>query len=104
MSNYSDEQNCTVFDEELRIDIGELCRACEVNREELRAWIEEGAIEVSAFRGEGEWFVGTTVSRVRQAWRLQNDLGLNPAGTALALELLDEIRKLRVQLRQLEHD
>jgi len=33
------------------------------------------------------------------ALRLQRDLGLNLAGAALALELLDEVEALRAQLR-----
>jgi chaperone modulatory protein CbpM len=36
------------------------------------------------------------------ALRLQRDLGVNPAGAALALELLDELESLRVQLKAME--
>ena len=35
--------------------------------------------------------------------RLQRDLDLNLAGTALALDLLDELEQLRERLRALEH-
>ena len=32
------------------------------------------------------------------AWRLQRDLGVNLAGAALALQLLDEVQTLRAQI------
>jgi chaperone modulatory protein CbpM len=35
--------------------------------------------------------------------RLRRDLNLNLAGTALALDLLDELEHLRERLRALEH-
>jgi chaperone modulatory protein CbpM len=38
------------------------------------------------------------VHHVTVAWRLQRDLGVNPAGAALALRLLDEMETLRAQL------
>jgi chaperone modulatory protein CbpM len=31
--------------------------------------------------------------------RLQRDLGVNPAGAALALQLMDELEQLRAQLQ-----
>jgi chaperone modulatory protein CbpM len=42
------------------------------------------------------------VIRVRRAVRLQRDLELNLPGTALALELIDEIEQLRCRVRRLE--
>ncbi|MEE9157003.1 MAG: chaperone modulator CbpM, partial [Gammaproteobacteria bacterium] len=36
--------------------------------------------------------------------RLQQDLGINLAGAALALDLLDELRKLRTRLKTLAHN
>jgi hypothetical protein len=36
---------------------------------------------------------------VAAAWRLASDLSVNVAGVALALELLDEIRALRRQVK-----
>ena len=34
--------------------------------------------------------------------RLERDLGINPAGAALAIELLDEMQQLRERVRLLE--
>jgi chaperone modulatory protein CbpM len=36
--------------------------------------------------------------------RLQSDLGVNLAGAALALQLLDEIESLRAQVRAMEDE
>jgi chaperone modulatory protein CbpM len=47
-----------------------------------------------------EWrFSGTALRRARTALRLQRDLEINLPGVALALELLEEIDKLRRTLK-----
>jgi len=43
-------------------------------------------------------FNGISIRRVQTAKRLQHDLGINLAGVALAIELLDEIESLRTRL------
>lgn len=45
---------------------------------------------------------GISVRRVRCAQRLEQDLGVNIAGAALALELLEELERLRARLHRLE--
>jgi chaperone modulatory protein CbpM len=42
------------------------------------------------------------LQRARVALRLQNDLDVNLAGAALALELLDELDELRARVQRLE--
>ena len=50
----------------------------------------------------GEWrFAGTALRRARAAMRLSRDLELSAAGTALVIDLLDQIEALRSRLRQL---
>ena len=39
--------------------------------------------------------------RAKVALRLQHDLGINLAGAALALHLMDEMEALRAQLRKM---
>lgn len=104
MPKDSNELPYTVFNEDLTIEMDELCRACDVDPEDLREWIEEGVIEISTYQEGRLRFTGVTVARIQRARRLQYDLGLNAAGVALALDLLDEIAKLRVQLRSPERD
>ena len=47
-------------------------------------------------------FTGVSVKRAIKATKLQRDLDLNLPGVALALDLIDEIERLRERLRHLE--
>ena len=50
-----------------------------------------------------EWRFGSAdLGRALSALRLERDLGVNPAGAALAIELLDEMQQLRDRVRLLE--
>ncbi|WP_222433771.1 chaperone modulator CbpM [Pistricoccus aurantiacus] len=91
-----------LLEEEVELTLGELCRACQLPAERIFALVEEGVIE-PAGRDTTQWrFQGISVTRVHRAQRLERDLGINPAGVALALELLEEMDRLRRRLRRLE--
>jgi len=84
-----------IVDESMEITIGELCRFCAVDAELVEAMINEGIIEPSRKRG-AEWcFAMSTVKRTRVVVRLQRDLGVNLAGAALAIELLEQLERLQ---------
>jgi chaperone modulatory protein CbpM len=86
------------FDLDFQLTLVELCRACQVREEEVRAWVIEGVLEPSGDRPE-EWrFTGPSLLRARRASRLSRDLDLNVAGIALAMVLLDEINALQANL------
>ena len=81
------------------LSIEELGRACAVQARFIIDMVEEGVIAPLAGDETGSWrFGGTQVHRVRVAWRLQRDLGVNAAGAALALQLLEEMETLRAQI------
>jgi chaperone modulatory protein CbpM len=82
------------------LTLAQLCRACGVNAEWVIGLVEEGIIEPSGKEISSWRFSGTTLVRVRSALRLQRDLGVNLAGIGLALELMDELEHLRLQLKQ----
>jgi chaperone modulatory protein CbpM len=63
--------------------------------------VEEGIIDPLGREPSGWRFRWTSVRRVRCALRLEHDLGVNLAGAALALDLLEELTRLRAQLRRL---
>lgn len=87
---------------EERLSLAELSRSCGVSAETVFALVEEGVIGPGRREG-GQWrFAAGTLPRLRTALRLQRDLELNPAGAALALELLDELQQLRARVRTLE--
>lgn len=92
-----------ILDEKFQLSLRDLCRACELPAEHVMALIEEGVIEP---RGQEpvQWrFQGVCVRRVRRAYRLTEDLGLNLAGAALAVDLLEEIEQLKARIRRLEN-
>lgn len=90
-----------VLDEQTELTLVDLCGACAVEVESIVALVEEGVLEPSG--GEQlQWrFTGVQLRRATVALRLQSELGINPAGVALALQLLDEIAVLRARLRAL---
>lgn len=91
-----------VLEEELELTLADLCRACRLHAEEVAELVEQGIVE-PAGRDVADWrFRGTSVYRVRCAVHLRRDLGVNWAGAALALELLDELHVLRTRLRRFE--
>jgi len=83
------------------LTLEELCRGCSAPRELVLELVEEGVI-VPIARAGGEWhFSGLQLRHARVALRLQRDLGLNPAGAALALQLMEELDTLRARLQAL---
>jgi len=89
-----------IVEQTLYFSLGELCRACSAEAEQLMALVEEGVLE-PAGSGPQEWrFPGPSLRRAHAALRLARDLELSPAATALVLDLLDEIEALRSRLRR----
>ena len=84
-----------LLDESLELDLEEFCRTCHASEEFVLALVAEGVIEPRG-RERALWrFTGRSVCRIQVAIRLHEDLGVNLAGVALALDLLEEIDRLR---------
>ncbi len=91
-----------VIEEEGELSLAELSQACRVNAEWVMALVAEGILE-PLNSGAHHWrFRAGSVYRARTVQRLQRDLGVNMAGAALALELIEEIDALRTRLAVLE--
>ena len=91
--------SATILEEQVGLSLSEVSRACAVHAEMIVDLVIEGVL-VPDGREPHRWrFTGVHVRRATVALRLQRDLGLNLAGAALALELLDEVEALRAQLR-----
>jgi chaperone modulatory protein CbpM len=91
-----------LLEEEMELTLAELCRVCRLPKERVVELVDEGVVEPLG-RDPAAWrFRAVCVRRVRCAGRLQVDLGVNAAGAALALELLEEIETLRAQLARFE--
>jgi len=88
-----------LLDDEIQLTLAELCQACRMNAETVLDMVEYGIVEPLGSRPGEEWrFTGVSVQRVRSAQRLQADLGVNIAGAALAIDLLEELEVLRARL------
>lgn len=91
-----------IVEEEAALSLGELCRVCAVSAEDVLRLVEEGVIEPRG-REPLVWrFEAVCVRRIVRAQRLRRDLGVNLAGAALALDLLEELDRLRSRLRRYE--
>lgn len=87
-----------VIDESAEITCSELCEVCSVERALIDELVNEGVLDPVGRQSGELCFKYVSVHRTRIVRRLQNDLGVNLAGAALALELLDRIELLRRQL------
>jgi chaperone modulatory protein CbpM len=88
-----------VLGEDVELTLVELCRSCQLPAERVYELVDEGIIEPLGREAAGWRFRWTSVRRARCALRLERDLGVNLAGAALALDLLEELNRLRARLR-----
>ena len=90
-----------VLDVDVTFGFGEFCRVCGVRAEYVTEMVQEGVIEPMGRRPE-EWrFNGKTLVRARRALRLVRDLGVNWAGAALALDLLERLERQHLSVNRL---
>jgi chaperone modulatory protein CbpM len=88
-----------IFEESNLLTVEELSRICAVDERHIVELVDEGVISVVEV-GTVQWrFSGTALRRTRLALRLERDLELNLAGVALALDLMEEVERLRRELR-----
>jgi chaperone modulatory protein CbpM len=87
-----------VIDERSEISIIQLCRICSVESAMVERMVEEGIIEPVRYEGDTLYFSQSCLKRTRIVMNLRSDLGVNLAGAALVLELLERIEKLQARL------
>ena len=92
------------LNQQLELNLMDLCDACGLHAEQLIEMIEEGVLEPRGLAPSAWRFDGFALARVHIALRLQRDLNINLAGAALALDLLDELRSLRQRVQRLERE
>ncbi len=91
-----------IVEEQTTFTLNELSHACGMPAEWILALVKEGVIEPVGYDQQHWHFRGYCLRRVRIVQRLEADLGLNLAGAALALELLEEVETLRNRVKFLE--
>jgi chaperone modulatory protein CbpM len=90
-----------LIDEETTFTLAELCRCCDVEAELIEVLVEHGILEPAGRQGRHWCFPASSLRRTRITLHLQRDLGVNLAGAALALDLLERIDELDARLRVL---
>lgn len=90
-----------ILEEQSGLSLDDLCRACAAQAERIIELVNEGVLAPVGAAPDDWRFTGIHLHRARVALRLETDLGVNLAGAALALELLDELDALRERLQRL---
>jgi chaperone modulatory protein CbpM len=91
-----------ILEEQSGLSLDDLCRACAAQAERIIELVNEGVLAPVGAAPDDWRFTGIHLHRARVALRLETDLGVNLAGAALALELLEERDALRERLQRLE--
>jgi chaperone modulatory protein CbpM len=81
-----------IVEDEGELSLEQLSSLCEVERQRIVELVDEGVIEARSITELR--FGGECLRRARIALRLQRDLGVNVAGVALALQLMERIEEL----------
>ena len=97
-----DIQVGVIIDVDSGLTLPQLCRVCAVPADYVIELVEEGLIQPSGEEMTQWHFPGLSIQRIRKARRLQVDLGINLAGVAVILQLLDEVDHLRLRIKDLQ--
>lgn len=91
-----------LLDEQIELSLSELCRACNRHADWVIGLVDEGVLDPIGV-DQVQWhFSGLSLRKAHTAMRLERDLGLNLAGIALALDLMEEVERLRTRLHRQE--
>jgi chaperone modulatory protein CbpM len=91
-----------LLEEEAEVSLAQLCQACGLSEEDIVNLVDEGIIDPVGHKPAVWRFHAVSLRRVRITCNLQQELGVNTPGAALALNLLEELEELRARLRRLE--
>jgi chaperone modulatory protein CbpM len=91
----TDPISAMLLDDSVEFSLTELCSLCSVSEDLVVEIVAEGIVEPSG-REPGQWrFSGVALTRIQRVVRLQQEFDVNLPGAALALELLEEVERLR---------
>ena len=83
------------------VSLARLCATCGVSPDWVMSLVRHGGLMPRGRRPRNWRFSATAIVRVNRARRLSRDLELDPAATAVVLDLIDEIDRLRARLDRL---
>ncbi len=91
----NDHVRALLLDESAEFTMAELCSVCSVSEQLVVEIVAEGIVEPMGDE-RAQWrFTGIAVTRIQRVIRLQREFEVNLPGAALALDLLEEIERLR---------
>jgi DNA-binding transcriptional MerR regulator len=86
------------------VSLNELARLCRCHPELVERFARFGLIDPVDKTTSGTFlFPRSSVPRLRRAFRLRQDLGLNTYSLTLVLDLLDRIEELELEVKRLKH-
>ena len=91
----NDHVRASLLDESTEFTLTEICSACSVTEQLVVDIVAEGIVEPSGDERARWRFSGIAVTRIQRVIRLQREFEVNLPGAALALDLLEEIERLR---------
>jgi chaperone modulatory protein CbpM len=100
----SPRQHVQLKSEHACLSLHEMSRACEAQVEWIVELVAEGVLIPEGRQPEYWQFSEVRVRHAAITQHLQRDLGVNLAGVALALQLLEELAVLQKQLDKFRHE
>jgi chaperone modulatory protein CbpM len=85
---------CEVVEEQVEWTLAQLCRSCGAAEDLVVELVACGLLDPAGGDPQAWRFGGESLGLTRRALRLMEDLGVNAAGAAVAIELLDRIDQL----------
>lgn len=102
MPREPDAMTGLLLDEAGELGLAELCHACQVHADLVIRMVEEGLL-VPRGRSPAHWrFPAVALRHARLALRLEQDLDVNLAGSALVIDLLEQLRQANQRIAILE--
>lgn len=84
------------------LSLEDLCRFCQADEAWVMELVEYGVLEPKGARVETWRFRGPNIVRAKKARRLNRDLGINAAGIAMVIDLLEQRDEFRRRLSRYE--
>jgi chaperone modulatory protein CbpM len=84
--------------------LDEFCQVLEIEQASLQVWIDEGWLRQRTGAPEDHFTAGdisdVDLARARLIRHLLDDMGVNPEGVGIILDLIDQVHGLRGALRE----
>ena len=84
------------------LTLADLCRFCQADESWVLELVDHGVLEPKGTTAEHWRFRGVNIVRAKKARRLNRDLGINAAGVAMVLDLLEERDRIMRRLARYE--